>query len=39
VVLCLARLINDDTISNADLEGFSEETIEVVKHLATVMWN
>ena len=39
VVFCLARLINDDAISYADLEGFSEETIEVVKHLATVMWN
>jgi hypothetical protein len=39
VVLCLARLTNDDTISYADLEGFSEETSEVVKHLATVMWN
>lgn len=39
VVLYLARLINDDAISYADLEGFSEETIEVVKHLATVKWN
>ena len=38
VVLYLAGLINDDAISYADLEGFSEETIEVVKHLATVVW-
>ncbi len=38
VVLCLARLINDNAISYSDLEGFNEDTIEVVKHLATVMW-
>ena len=33
VVLCLASLINDGAISYADLDGFSEETIEVVKHI------
>lgn len=32
MVLYLARLINDGVVSYADLEGFSEETIEVVKH-------
>ena len=35
MVLDLARLINDGVISYADLEGFSEETIEVAKRLAT----
>ena len=38
MVLDLARLINDGVISYADLEGFSEETIEVAKRLATQTW-
>lgn len=38
MVLDLVRLINDGVISYADLEGFSEETIEVAKHLTTQIW-